>query len=45
MAVSFAAEDGIGVITLDKPPANSYDLARSSRSSPRRCRPRRTTTR
>jgi enoyl-CoA hydratase/carnithine racemase len=27
MAVSFTADDGIGVITLDKPPANSYDLA------------------
>jgi enoyl-CoA hydratase/carnithine racemase len=27
MAVSFSAEDGIGVVTLDKPPANSYDLA------------------
>jgi enoyl-CoA hydratase/carnithine racemase len=27
MAVSFTAEDGIGVITLDKPPANSYDIA------------------
>jgi enoyl-CoA hydratase/carnithine racemase len=26
MAVSFGADDGIGVITLDKPPANSYDL-------------------
>jgi enoyl-CoA hydratase/carnithine racemase len=26
MAVSFSPEDGIGVITLDKPPANSYDL-------------------
>jgi enoyl-CoA hydratase/carnithine racemase len=26
MAVSFSAEDGIGVVTLDKPPANSYDL-------------------
>lgn len=27
MAVSFSAEDAVGVITLDKPPANSYDLA------------------
>ncbi len=27
MAVSFSSDDGIGVITLDKPPANSYDLA------------------
>jgi enoyl-CoA hydratase/carnithine racemase len=27
MAVSFSADEGIGVITLDKPPANSYDLA------------------
>jgi enoyl-CoA hydratase/carnithine racemase len=27
MAVSFAAEGPIGFITLDKPPANSYDLA------------------
>src|ERR687892_2700445 len=27
MAVSFSTDDGIGVITLDKPPANSYDLA------------------
>jgi enoyl-CoA hydratase/carnithine racemase len=26
MAVSFAADGGIGTITLDKPPANSYDL-------------------
>ena len=26
MAVSFSADDGIGQITLDKPPANSYDL-------------------
>ncbi len=26
MAVSFSAEEGIGQITLDKPPANSYDL-------------------
>jgi enoyl-CoA hydratase/carnithine racemase len=26
MAVSFSAEDRIGTITLDKPPANSYDL-------------------
>jgi enoyl-CoA hydratase/carnithine racemase len=27
MAVSFSADGGIGVITLDKPPANSYDLS------------------
>ena len=27
MAVSFSAEGPIGFITLDKPPANSYDLA------------------
>jgi enoyl-CoA hydratase/carnithine racemase len=27
MVVSFSSDDGIGVITLDKPPANSYDLA------------------
>lgn len=27
MAVSYAADDGVGVITLDRPPANSYDLA------------------
>ena len=27
MAVSFSADEGIGVVTLDKPPANSYDLA------------------
>jgi enoyl-CoA hydratase/carnithine racemase len=27
MAVSFSADDGIGVIILDRPPANSYDLA------------------
>jgi enoyl-CoA hydratase/carnithine racemase len=27
MAVSFSADDRIGVVTLDKPPANSYDLA------------------
>jgi enoyl-CoA hydratase/carnithine racemase len=26
MAVSFSADDGIGTILLDKPPANSYDL-------------------
>jgi enoyl-CoA hydratase/carnithine racemase len=26
MAVSFSVESGIGTITLDKPPANSYDL-------------------
>ena len=26
MAVSFSADDGVGTITLDKPPANSYDL-------------------
>jgi enoyl-CoA hydratase/carnithine racemase len=26
MAVTFSAEAGIGTITLDKPPANSYDL-------------------
>jgi enoyl-CoA hydratase/carnithine racemase len=26
MAVSFSAEAGVGTITLDKPPANSYDL-------------------
>ena len=25
MAVSFAAEGAVGYITLDKPPANSYD--------------------
>jgi enoyl-CoA hydratase/carnithine racemase len=27
MAVSFSPDEGVGVITLDKPPANSYDLA------------------
>jgi enoyl-CoA hydratase/carnithine racemase len=27
MAVSFATEESIGIVTLDKPPANSYDLA------------------
>ena len=27
MAVSFSVDDGIGSVTLDKPPANSYDLA------------------
>ncbi len=27
MAVSFAVDAGIGVITLDRPPANSYDAA------------------
>ncbi len=27
MAVSFSSDTGIGVITLDKPPANSYDIA------------------
>ena len=27
MAVSFSSEHGIGVVTLDRPPANSYDLA------------------
>jgi enoyl-CoA hydratase/carnithine racemase len=26
MAVSFSSDEGIGVITLDKPPANSYDI-------------------
>src|SRR3982750_3772321 len=26
MAVSFSSEDAIGFITLDKPPANSYDF-------------------
>jgi enoyl-CoA hydratase/carnithine racemase len=26
MAVSFSSDSGIGTITLDKPPANSYDL-------------------
>jgi enoyl-CoA hydratase/carnithine racemase len=26
MAVAFAADEGIGTITLDRPPANSYDL-------------------
>jgi enoyl-CoA hydratase/carnithine racemase len=27
MAVSYSAEDGIGFVTLDNPPANSYDKA------------------
>jgi enoyl-CoA hydratase/carnithine racemase len=27
MAVSFTADESVGVVTLDKPPANSYDLA------------------
>lgn len=27
MAVSFSSDDGIGVVTLDRPPANSYDLS------------------
>jgi enoyl-CoA hydratase/carnithine racemase len=27
MAVSFLSDDGIGVIKLDRPPANSYDLS------------------
>jgi enoyl-CoA hydratase/carnithine racemase len=27
MAVSFSADESIGIVTLDKPPANSYDLA------------------
>ena len=27
MAVSFSADEGIGVVTLDRPPANSYDLS------------------
>jgi enoyl-CoA hydratase/carnithine racemase len=27
MAVSFSADEGVGVVTLDRPPANSYDLA------------------
>jgi enoyl-CoA hydratase/carnithine racemase len=27
MAVSFSADEGIGVVTLDRPPANSYELA------------------
>jgi enoyl-CoA hydratase/carnithine racemase len=26
MAVSFSADESIGIVTLDKPPANSYDL-------------------
>jgi len=26
MAVSFSVDDAVGVVTLDKPPANSYDL-------------------
>jgi enoyl-CoA hydratase/carnithine racemase len=26
MAVSFSADESVGVVTLDKPPANSYDL-------------------
>ena len=26
MAVSFAAEGALGFITLDNPPANSYDM-------------------
>lgn len=26
MAVSFSTEDGVGLVTLDRPPANSYDL-------------------
>src|SRR5687767_15969052 len=27
MAVEYASESGVGYITLDKPPANSYDLS------------------
>jgi enoyl-CoA hydratase/carnithine racemase len=27
MAVTLAKERGVGVITLDRPPANSYDIA------------------
>jgi enoyl-CoA hydratase/carnithine racemase len=27
MSVSFAVDGGVGTITLDNPPANSYDLA------------------
>jgi enoyl-CoA hydratase/carnithine racemase len=27
MAVSFSTDEGVGVVTLDRPPANSYDLA------------------
>ena len=27
MAVAFSSDGGIGFVTLDKPPANSYDLA------------------
>jgi enoyl-CoA hydratase/carnithine racemase len=27
MAVSFSSDDGIGVITLERPPANSYDMS------------------
>src|SRR3954470_17941392 len=26
MAVTFSAEGAVGIITLDKPPANSYDI-------------------
>ena len=33
MAVSFSADAGIGTITLDKPPANSYDLEYVQRQS------------
>jgi enoyl-CoA hydratase/carnithine racemase len=32
-AVSFAVDGGVGTITLDKPPANSYDLAMMSEFS------------
>jgi enoyl-CoA hydratase/carnithine racemase len=27
MAASLSVDDGVGIVTLDKPPANSYDLA------------------
>ena len=40
MAVSFAAEGAVGYITLDKPPANTYDFD-SWRRWPGRSRRRR----
>ena len=33
MAVTFTAEGPLGFITLDNPPANSYDLGVHERSS------------
>ena len=44
MAVSFSSDGAVGYITLDKPPANSYDST-SWRRWARRSTPPRPTTR